>query len=79
MVSWFSWCFLCLSFVIVVGAIIVLDVLGVVVGGGVIVVIVGVIVVATVVFVVGGVGDPSVVDFTDVDLYEMKFISTTEI
>ena len=70
---------MCLSFVIVFGAIIVLDVIGVVVGGGVIVVIVGVIVVATVVFVVGGVGDPSVVDFTDVDLYEMKFISTTEI
>ena len=71
---------MCLSFVIVFGAIIVLDVIGVVVvGGGVIVVIVGVIVVATVVFVVGGVGDPSVVDFTDVDLYEMKFISTTKI
>ena len=68
MVCWFSWCFLCLSFVIVVGANIVLDVIGVVVGGGVIDVIVGV-VVATVVCVVGGVGDPSVVDFTDVDFY----------
>ena len=42
------------------GAIIVLDGIGVVLGGGVIVVIVGVIVVATVVLVVGGVGDPSV-------------------
>ena len=65
---------MCLSFVIVMGAIIVLDGIGVVVGGGVIVVIVGVIVVATVVFV-GGVGDPS--DF--IDLYEMRFISATEI
>ena len=45
---------MCLSFVIVFGAIIVLDVIGVVVGGGVIVVIVGVIVIATVIFV----GDP---------------------
>ena len=51
MVCWFSWCFLCLSFVIVVGANIVLDVIGVVVGGGVIDVIVGV-VVATVVITV---------------------------
>ena len=76
MVCWLSWCFLCLSFVIVVVAITVFDVIGVVVvGGGVIVVIVGVIVVATVVFVGGGVGDLS--DF--IDLYEMKFISTTEI
>ena len=66
---------MCLSFVIVMGAIIVLDGIGVVVGGGVIVVIVGVIVVATVVFVVGGVGDPS--DF--IDLYEMRFISAAEI
>ena len=60
---------MCLSFVIVMGAIIVLDGIGVVVGGGVIVVIVGVIVVATVVFGVGGVGEPSVFYFTYVDFY----------
>ena len=66
---------MCLSFVIVMGAIIVLDGIGVVVGGGVIVVIVGVIVVATVV----SVGDHSIVDFSDVDLYEMRFISASEI
>ena len=48
------------------GAIIVLDGIGVVLGGGVIVVIVGVIVVATVVGGGGGVGDPSVFYFTDV-------------
>ena len=51
---------MCLSFVIVMGVIIVLDGIGVVVVGGVIVVIVGVIVVATVVGGGGGVGDPSV-------------------
>ena len=57
---------MCLSFVIVMGVIIVLDGIGVVVVGGVIVVIVGVIVVATVVGGGGGVGDPSVFYFTDV-------------
>ena len=54
MVCWFYWY---LSFVFVVGAISVLDGIGIVVVGGVIVIIVGVIVVATVV----------VVDFTDED------------
>ena len=70
---------MCLCFVFVVGAIIVLEGIGIVVGGGVIVVVVCVIVVATVVFVGGGVGDTSVVDFTYVDHYEMRFISATKI